>query len=314
MIRIFPFSKIPPQARNCVVAIGNFDGVHLGHQKILNYVVRAAQKNELPSVVLTFSPHPEKVLGKKKIAMIQTLEQRQREILDWGVDSLYIIAFDRNFCLLSGQQFAKKIVVAGLRAKEVVVGTNFRFGKNRMGNVLSLHRLGKLLGFRVHSIPPVRRKGRIVSSSLIRNLLEEGKIPEANALLGRYYEIEGEVVKGIQRGKALGFPTANIQTENEILPRGVFLTEVEAREEKYPSLTNIGKRPTFHHNELNVESYLIDFSSDIYGERVKIKFLKKIRDEIRFASPEALRRQIASDLETARKSFKKLHPQGLNPA
>jgi riboflavin kinase/FMN adenylyltransferase len=183
-----------------------------------------------------------------------------------------------------------------------------------MGNVLSLRRLGKLYGFRVHSIPPVRRKGRVVSSSLIRNFLEKGRILEANALLGRHYDIEGEVVRGAQRGKALGFPTANIRTENEILPRGVFLTEVEARGKIYPSLTNIGLRPTFHHKELNVESFLIDFSSDIYGERIKIKFLKKIRQEIRFSSPEALRRQIISDLETARNSFKGLSPRSANPA
>ncbi len=295
--------KFPSLSNHSIVAIGNFDGIHLGHHKILECLDKTAREYGLFSLVLTFFPHPGKILGKNKLKMIQTLDQKIREIRKFDIQALLIIPFDEQFASLSGQDFIQKIVLNTLRAKAIIVGKNFYFGKNREGDIPLLHRLSSKLEFRVCSIPAVIQNGETVSSSLIRNLLQEGKVEKANRLLGRSYEIEGEVVKGQSRGKALGFPTANIETENEIIPQGVFITKTRIGSKILPSMTNVGKQPTFDQKDLHIESFIIDFDRNLYGEHIGINFLKKIRNQVKFSTPDELARQLEDDLQTTKAYF-----------
>lgn len=298
------FEKFPPLPKNTIITIGNFDGVHLGHQRILQFLAKEAKKNDLFSLVLTFSPHPEKILGKSKIKMIQTLDQRLEAIKRFGIQFVLVTPFDRHFSNLSSHDFIQKILIRTLRAKEVVIGENFHFGKNREGDISTLRTLGSRFGLRVHEIPSVSKDGRIVSSSLIRSLLLEGKIEEANTLLGRSYEIKGKVIKGKARGKTLGFPTANIESENEIIPLGVFISEVRINSKTFPSITNAGYRPTFGKDAMQIESYIINFNKNLYGNEITIRLIKKIRDEKKFKKSEDLSLQLAKDLEEAKTFFK----------
>jgi riboflavin kinase/FMN adenylyltransferase len=298
------FEKLPSSFDHSIIAIGNFDGVHTGHQKILQCLSKKAKELGLPSLILTFSPHPEKVLGKKRTRMIQTLEQRLKEIKKFEVQAVLVVPFDDKFSSLSSQEFIQKIVVEALKAKAVVIGENFRFGKNRRGDISLLKRLASKFNLQVYPIPQLTRQGRPVSSSLIRKLLEQGKIKRAKTLLGRPYEIEGKVIKGKSRGKAIGFPTANIETKNEIVPSGIFITTTEVDREKFPSLTNVGNCPTFGQQGTNIESYIINFDRNLYGKTIKISFIKKIREEIKFKTQDSLSEQIMKDLKTAKRYFK----------
>ncbi|TEU04563.1 MAG: bifunctional riboflavin kinase/FAD synthetase [Candidatus Aminicenantes bacterium] len=287
-----------------IVAIGNFDGVHLGHQKILLYLEKKAKEFELFSLVLTFFPHPGQILGKNGIKMIQTLDQRIREINKFDIHAVLIIPFDERFASLSGQDFIRKIVLNRLKAKAVIVGENFYFGKNREGDTALLHRLSSKYNFRICPVPSVIKERKTVSSSLIRNFLQEGKVEEVSGLLGRSYEIEGKVIEGQSRGKSLGFPTANIETENEIIPQGVFITQTRIGTEFLPSMTNVGSQPTFNQRGLNIESYILNFEGNLYGEQIGIHFLKKIRDEVKFRTPDDLARQLEKDLEATQAHFR----------
>lgn len=298
------FENLPSISKNTITAIGNFDGIHLGHKKILEFLSKNADELGLFSMVLTFSPHPEKILGEKRKKMIQTLDQRLEEIKKFGIQAVLVISFDKKFSNFSGQEFIQKILVNLLRAKVLVVGKNFRFGKNREGDTSLLRRLASRFNLQVFSLPSVSKGGMIVSSSLIRKFLQDGEIEKANFLLGRTYGIEGEVIKGKSRGKILGFPTANIQTRNEIVPPGVFITNVEIGSKKIASLTNIGHCPTFGQQETNIESYIINFSKNLYGKKLRIYFIKKLREEIKFDTSEKLSQQIKKDLDTATKYFK----------
>jgi riboflavin kinase/FMN adenylyltransferase len=296
--------KFPSLSGHSIVAIGNFDGIHLGHHKILECLEKTAREYGFFSFVLTFFPHPGKILGKNNLKMIQTLDQKIREIRKFDIQALLIIPFDKQFANLSGQDFIQKIVLTTLKAKAVIIGNNFYFGKNREGDISLLHSLSSKFNFRVCSIPAVIQNGETVSSSLIRNLLQEGNVEKANRLLGRPYEIEGKVVKGQSRGKALGFPTANIETENEIIPQGVFITKTRVGSKILPSMTNVGKQPTFDQKDLNIESFIIDFDRDLYGEHIGICFLKKIRNQIKFRIPDELARQLETDLQTTKAYFR----------
>ncbi len=296
-------TDFPPIPEETSVAIGNFDGVHLGHQKILRVLTDEAKKKDLLPVVLTFSPHPKKVVGKGEIHMIQSLGQRLREIRRFPIHEVFLLNFDRELADRTAQDFIENFVLKPLKAKEIIVGENFCFGRNREGCTRTLFSLAQDLGFVVCSIPPVSLENTVVSSSRIRELLWEGEMDKATALLGRAYEIEGEVIRGRSRGKRLGFPTANIQTTNEITPEGVFLSEVFFNGDSFPSLTNIGTCPTFNQKDRNIETYILHFDKNLYGEKIRIRFLKKVRDEVQFASPEALSDQIQKDIKLAEAYF-----------
>ncbi len=294
----------PVHTKGTLAAIGNFDGIHLGHKKILRFLAREAKRHNLSSLVLTFSPHPEKYFRKKAFRMIQTLDQRLKEIEKNNIGMTLVLPFSEEIANLSSRDFIQKIMIDTLHVEEIIVGNNFRFGKNRTGNVRILQKLSSLCGFKFFSIPSEKRHGRIVSSSLIRSLLQKGAIEEANTLLGHPYVIQGTVIKGHSRGKSLGFPTANISTDNEIVPHGIFLSYVHSQGQKRQSLTNIGTSPTFGESETQIESYIIDFSEDLYGQTQEIHLLKKLRDEIKFSSSEQLVVQIKKDLAAAKTFFK----------
>ncbi len=295
----------PPFPCPTAAAIGNFDGLHLGHQKILRQLVEKAGRHGLYSVVLTFSPHPEKVLGRGRVAMIQTLDQRLAGIQAHGVKGAMVVPFSRSFSLLSTGEFINYVIIGMLRARIVVVGENFRFGRDRTGDVQVLQRFGQKFEFSVFPVSPVTKGGEVVSSSRIRSFLDEGEIIRANSLLGHPYEIEGRVIRGASRGRALGIPTANMETVNEIVPDGVFVTITEVGTRVFPSLTNIGVRPTFGERRRQIESWLFDFEGNIYRRKIKLRLLKKIRDEKRFDTLPALVSQIRNDIARAKKYFNK---------
>jgi len=297
------FDDLSQFKQGSVVAIGNFDGVHLGHQKILNFLVNKASEKDLISLVLTFSPHPGKITGKGQIKLLQTLEQKIESMHAFGVQAVFTLPFTRKFASLSTEDFIDKILIQTLNARAVIVGNNFRFGKNRTGNISTLKSQTTPNNLKIYIIPSVSVNTMTISSSLIRNLILKGDIENANLLLGKPYEIQGEVIKGHSRGTTLGFATANINTENDITPFGVFLTSVILNNREFPSLTNIGKCPTFQQRNINIESHILDFKSDIYRKKIKIIFLKKLRDEIKFKSPDKLSEQIQKDLLIARKYF-----------
>jgi riboflavin kinase/FMN adenylyltransferase len=289
------------------VAAGNFDGLHLGHQKILRSLVERAAGDGLRSVVLTFSPHPEKVLGRSQIAMIQTIDQRLAGLRSAGVQAVLLAPFNRTFAELPVADFVEQVLVRSLRAREVVVGEDFRFGRHRRGDVRSLRLWGSKLGFHVRPVPPVVKGGRVVSSSLIRRLLAAGRVDKAGAFLGRPYAITGTVVGGAARGRALGFPTANLWSENEIIPRGVFITTTVVGGREHPSVTNIGSRPTFGCGPQSIETFLLDFDGSLHRCRLELRFIKSLRSERAFASRAALVGQIGRDVQAARRYFGARH-------
>lgn len=301
---ILRIEDFPALTKKTVAAIGNFDGIHLGHKKILQFLAKEAEKHNLSSLVLTFSPHPERYLGKKPVKMIQTMDQRLKEIEKNNIDKTLVLPFSEDIAGLSSREFIQNIMIDKLQAKEIIVGDNFRFGKNRTGTVRILQKLSSHCGFKFFPIPSEKRQGRIVSSSLIRTLLLKGAIEEANALLGHPFVIEGPVIRGHSRGENLGFPTANISTDNEIVPSGIYFSYVFSQGQKRPALTNIGTSPTFGLSETQIESHLIDFSENLYGQVLKIQLLKKLRTEIKFSTPEQLVDQIKKDLAAAKTYFK----------
>jgi riboflavin kinase/FMN adenylyltransferase len=306
MVLITRPSQLTRSRRLTAVAIGNFDGLHLGHRRVLKTLVESARRGRLRPIVLTFSPHPEKVLGGRAIHMIQTLDRRVDGIRSSGIPDVRIMAFNRAFAGLPAARFAEEILAHRLKARTVVVGAGFRFGKGQEGTAAALAAWGRRLGFSVRAVPSLRKDGGLVSSSRIRRLLEAGRIGEANRLLGRPYEIEGCVVRGRARGRALGFPTANIRTPNEILPRGIFIAKLVLGRRELPALAYIGTRPTFRETTMEVEVHLLGFLGDLYGRAVRVLFLRKLRDDQTFPRPEALVRQMARDAAAARAHFRRL--------
>lgn len=297
-----------PGRRKTAVAIGNFDGLHPGHQRLLQTLCRIAREKGLRSVVLTFDPHPERAFGRGRTLMIETLEQRLARLEDACVQSVLVTSFDRRMAGLSPREFIHRILKDRLRSEVVVVGRDFRFGRNRAGDIRTLKTEGRSLGIRTVSVPPVKKGGRVISSSLVRKLLSRGRVEEAREVLGRPYSIRGRVIHGRALGRRLGFPTANIKSPNEILPRGVFFTLVRVERKLHPAVTNIGFRPTFGRGEISFESVLLDASRDLYGRSLEVFFLKRLRPERKFRSRQALTHRIGLDVQAARAYFRTHRP------
>jgi len=289
----------------CAVAVGNFDGLHRGHRKILGRLVVEARRLRLPAYVLTFTPHPEKFFSPSRIRMLQTLDQRLEGLARLPLDGVLVARFRHALAGLSPSAFVRSILRDRLRARLVVVGADFRFGRGRRGDAEGLARMGRKAGFEVVAVPQLRRRGEVVSSSRIRTCLARGDIEQANDLLDRPYAIEGDVVAGVGRGRRMGFPTANIETPNEIVPRGVFLTVLCAAGVGYRSVTNVGVRPTFGRPRPAVETHLLDWKGDLYGASVSLAFLYKLREERAFSGAEALRAQLRRDVAAARRFFRR---------
>ncbi len=282
-----------------VVTIGNFDGVHLGHQKIINMAKEYAEKVQLPLVVVSFDPHPGKVLYPEKAPkLIKTRKQKRDLLRKMGVDYFYVINFTPSFARKSPEEFVDEVLIDSLGAKRIFVGFNFAFGKDRKGDLTFLKEQGKQKGFDVVAVPPVIVEGEVVSSSLIRKLLANGEVKKANRFLGRYYYLEGIVIHGEQIGRKIGFPTANIITENELVPRlGVYATFTKLNGNNLPSITNIGYKPTFGSEKIIVETFIFDFDREIYGELIEVKFVDFIRPEKKFESVEELVKEIKANCE-----------------
>lgn len=287
------------------MAIGNFDGLHPGHLRLLRSLSRIAREKRLHSVVLTFDPHPERALGLGRTLMIETPEQRLTRLRAAGVESVLVTSFDRHMAGLSPREFIQKVLKERLRSEVVVVGRDFRFGRDRAGDVRTLRTEGLRLGIRTVAVPPVRKNGRVVSSSLVRGLLDRARVEEAREVLGRPYSVRGRVIHGRAVGRQLGFPTANLHTENEILPRGVFITLVRLGRTLHPSVTNIGFRPTFGRGALSLESVLLDRGRDLYGRSLEVLFLKRLRPERKFRSRQALAHRIGLDVQAAQAYFRR---------
>ena len=304
-MRIFRgLERIPAFKSGTVVAIGNFDGLHLGHKRILRRVTSLARRKNLASLVLTFDPHPASSRGTGCVPLIQTLGDRLEGLGKSGIGAAVILPFTKAFSRLSGRTFAERVLAGKLKARDVVVGENFRFGFGRRCGIGDLAGFGRDLGFAVHAVPPVVFRGETASSSRIRALIARGAVEEASGPLGRPYEITGRVVKGAGRGTRLGIPTANLLTPNELLPPGVFLTKAGTGTRLFPSVTNIGTAPTFGRGSVLPETHMLEVRGPRPGRTLRVLFLRKLRNERKFASPEALVRRIRRDIAEARKFFR----------
>ena len=300
--------NLPEDIKNPVVTIGNFDGVHWAHQAIFKKVIERAKDLNGASVVITFEPHPIKIMSPNKAKpLITLLEQKRELVLNQGIDIFLLITFTLEFAAISASDFVKGILVDKLGIKEIVVGYDYTFGNNREGNINLLKEMGQQFNFKVHQVGPIYVGNSLVSSTSIRNLIMEGKVSEARQLLGRDYQIRGEVIKGRNRGGALlGYPTANVRVEDELIPKeGVYVVTVDVGGKIYQGLTNIGYNPTFKGKTLSVETHIFDFSADILKQKIRINFLSRFRDEITFASIKDLSQQISRDVRQAREFFQK---------
>ncbi|GAQ95431.1 riboflavin kinase [Thermodesulfovibrio aggregans] len=294
---------------NPVITIGNFDGVHMGHQKIFDFVKRKAKEIKGTSVVITFNPHPIKVLYKEHpLKLITTNEDKIKLIEKCGIDITICIPFTLEFAQIEAEDFIKNILVEKFHVKWIVVGYDYRFGKARKGDKELLKKLSEKYGFRVTVLKAYRKKGKILSSTAVRNALFEGNIKEANQFLGRAYHIDGEVIKGMGRGSSiLGYPTANFVPKQEIVPKiGVYAVKVTTPDLKtYRGVANIGKNPTFGDIDMSYEVHILNFRENLLGKTLRIHFIDRIRDEKKFNSPEELKGNIAKDIEEAKRIFKK---------
>lgn len=285
-----------------VLALGNFDGVHRGHQAIFHHVVTRAQAIAGTSMVFTFEPHPLQVLAPEKAPLLlTTYEQKMRLVAALGIQVGLRVPFTEQFARQEPIAFVRDVLCQRLGIHEVVVGHDFRFGHRRAGTVAFLQEQAADFGYRVTVIPAIMQDNTVVSSSNIRRLLQQGQVKQAARLLGRYYAIEGPVVEGFRRGAPLGFPTANVRPINAVVPqKGVYAVRVEWDQRLYPGVANIGYNPTFGNQALSVEAHLFDVEANLYGATVRVEFLHRIRDERKFASVEELVAQIACDAQYAR--------------
>jgi riboflavin kinase/FMN adenylyltransferase len=305
----FPEDPRPPRWLHPVLALGNFDGLHRGHMKIIERVRRVASERGATAVAMTFDPHPPRVVRPDKAPpLLMTKTQRLEALERAGVDGVAVVRFTPELSRWDPETFVRTVLVEWLHVAEVWVGANFLFGHDRAGNFSSLRGLGSRYGFRAEKIDPVRYKDFVVSSTRIRRLISEGRVDEASALLGHPYTIDGTVVEGSHRGRDLGFPTANLATGNELIPpHGVYATTVRLDGVIYPSITNVGIRPTFDDEPRTViETHLLDVECDLYGRTLRLGFVQRLRDERRFESVDLLKAQVGADVQKARTLFEQM--------
>jgi len=294
--------SFPPDAGPSAVALGAFDGIHLGHRAILGTAVAQARQSRLGALVCTFDRHPMEVLQPERAPLpITTLDERLELIAGTGIDTTVVIPFTREVAGIEAKAFVQDVLIGTLKAHEIVVGFNHRFGRGARGDARLLETLAVPLGFRAHIVPALLVDGVAVSSSEIRTALHRGDLPAAARLLGRPYSIRGEVVRGAGRGRTLGFPTANVKTERPLgLPVGVYVCRLLVGTREHQAVVNVGFRPTFGETELAVEAHVLDFAGNLYDEKVTLTFIRRLREERKFPSVEALREQIALDVAAAR--------------
>ncbi len=308
---IIGIENIRRKFRNPVLTLGNFDGVHLGHQRIFEELKEEARKIDGEAIVFTFDPHPLQILAPQRCPPLITPFKKKLMLMERsGIDVLIVATFDLSLANIMPEAFVKQILVDEIGAKKILVGYNYYFGKDRKGNVEMLIRLGEKFGFEVKVIEAMKVNEIPVSSSKIREFIQDGKMAEAAQLLGRNYLLIGKVIWGADRGKQLGFPTANLEILNGLYPKtGVYAVEVIMGDKTYPGVADVGYNPTFGQNPLSVEVHILNFSRDIYGEEIQLIFLERIRDEKAFENPDSLARQIRKDIAVARKILLRPSPK-----
>jgi riboflavin kinase/FMN adenylyltransferase len=285
--------------------IGNFDGVHTGHKRILSAVKETAERKGLSSCVITFHPHPQKVLQNIDVPLLMPIRERLRLLEIEGIDFTACYTFTKEISKITAKNFISEILVGRLKIKHLIIGPDFSFGRKREGNADLLKAMGKAYDFETTVIGPVFIDNEVVSSSAIRNFLKAGDAKKAAGFLGYFYYIEGQVAEGEKRGRQIGYPTANLDTDWDILPKtGVYATRVYIDGDRLDSITNIGYRPTFGSSKLLIETHIFDFSAEIYGKRLRLEFVERIRDEKRFESVDALVAEIRVDVERVKDVLK----------
>jgi riboflavin kinase/FMN adenylyltransferase len=305
---IHGIDKIKRKFRNPVITIGNFDGVHIGHLGLFQRVKNLAETFGGESIIITFHPHPIKVLSPSNgPPLITPHEQKVQLIEAAGIDVFVVIDFTPEFATMNASDFVQEIIHNKIGARAVVVGPDYRFGHKREGDIPALTRMGRELDFEVHVVPDITLNGVEVSSSTIREFVSGGDLDRARAMLGRDYQVAGRVIRGRDRGgRLLGFPTANLQLIDELTPKpGVYATEVVIEGKLYDGATNIGYSPTFENGAFSVETHIFDFSGDIYGKTIQVRFIERLREEKTFSGPEELSTQIRKDVRRAKEILAK---------
>ena len=285
-----------------VVALGNFDGVHVGHQILFKKAAEIASEKKGTSIAFTFEPHPLKVIAPEKVPPLLTHFHKKMELIEaCNIDSVICADFTRQFADQRPRDFSENILKGKIGAKEVVVGFDYAFGRGREGTIPYLKKMGEEFGFVVHVVDPFQLDGLTVSSSHVRELIEAGNMESARKFLGRHYSIVGPVISGHKTGQAIGFPTANIDTSKVQIPgTGVYAVRMIYQDNSFDAVANIGFNPTFHRDRLSVEVHIFDFNQVIYGKEVEVEFISRIRSEIEFKSKDELVVQIKKDIETAK--------------
>lgn len=296
-----------PASNRTVATVGNFDGVHVGHQAIIRRVVSLASELSVPSVAVTFDPVPKKILQPQTAPpLIETLEQRLQHLEGLGLDHTIVVRFDQNFASNSPEEFVTRYLVGILRVRGVVVGQNFSFGHEKRGNLELLKQLGVQHDFVTEGIPEVKIRNQRVSSTLIRELIKAGRMEDVRVYMGRPFALQGKIVPGEKLGGTIGIPTANLNVENEILPAtGVYVSRALLADGKdVPAVTNVGYRPTVGGKTLTVEAHLLGYSGNLYGEKIQLQFFQKLREEMHFKNLDELKSKIHSDIRQAETYFK----------
>jgi riboflavin kinase/FMN adenylyltransferase len=306
---IYNLNEITKALNDPVLTIGNFDGVHKGHLALFDKVKERAKAIGGQSVVMTFEPHPLKIMRPADGPRLITHTGQKLELIERaGIDVIVCVSFDREFAAIPARDFVNEILVQKIGVREIVVGYDYTFGHNREGDMNLLREMGNELGFIVHIVGPVQIDHTLVSSTSIRRLVQEGRLAEAKVLLGRDFEVQGTVVKGHDRGgRLLGFPTANLSPHGELLPkRGVYAVKLIIDDALYNGVTNVGYNPTFGDTGLTVETHVLDYSGDLLGKSIKVHFIKRLRGEKTFKTLEELSDQIAQDIAKAKEVFREV--------
>ncbi len=304
---ILNLNEIKKPLTNPVLTIGNFDGVHKGHLALFDKVKERAKAIAGQSVVMTFEPHPLKIMRPADGPQLITHTGQKLELIEKaGIDVIVCVSFDREFAAIPARDFVNNVLVKKIGIKEIVVGYDYTFGHNREGDINLLREIGNDFGFVVHLVGPIEIDHTLVSSTSIRRLVQEGRLEEARVLLGRDFEVQGTVVKGQNRGgRLLGFPTANLNPHGELLPkRGVYAVKLLIDDVFYKGVTNVGYNPTFGDTGLTVETHVLDYSGELMGKTIKVHFIKRLRDEKTFKTLEELSGQIAQDIARTEEVFR----------
>ena len=299
--------NIKKKHKNSVIAIGNFDGIHLGHQKVILQAKKKAKKNNLPFGVVTFEPMPVMYFNPNiKNHRINSFEQKREQLKKLKLDFLIIINFNERFSNVSAEQFVKKFLYEKINSKYIFVSNNFKFGKNRKGNIKTLNRFKKTLDFKTIVTSPLKKSNNIISSTLIRKKISLGQINDANKLLNRIWSVEGKVIKGEKRGRKIGFPTCNVKLNDYIVPKlGVYAVIININNHQKKGIANIGYRPTFNGQNLLLEVNIFGINRNLYNKIIKINFKRFIRPERKFKNLEKLKKQIKLDIIPAKKYVKR---------